>query len=688
MSFLLLAFCTVLGVCDFPATRGVLERFAGKENAAKFTFVKSDGEAVVDAADGKICVRAPSENLASAALGRYIRELAKGHFSRQGNRVPKVWPLPSAPLKVERSRPQLHAYNYCVFSYSFAYYDEQDWRANIDRLALSGYNTALVVTGNSRVWQLFLRDAGFSEKQISDYISDEVAISWTNCGGLETLGAPVPNEAIEREARVGRFIVREMRALGIEPMIQGFTGLLPGSARQVLTKEKYPDARLLEQGLWAGTYTRPILLDATTKTYSQLAKLWYRRLFEVYGISDPKYFVGNLFSEGGIASEVNCPAIAAAIQREQQRAVPGVTWCISCWGPAPRQDLINGLDPSHARIIVLDRNMANGGKFPRSFGPFTWVWGELLNFGNNDGIYGGYDALANLHRHAEGADGKTLVGYAAESEGIDTNPWFYELFTDLVFRPNLLRGRGAAEAWLKDYALRRYGTDDARLVEAMEILKGSIWHVDRIQEGCNESVVCARPAWNVRKASAWATDRPLYYNPSDVENAARRYHAVAIERPDLLALPTFRFDYVDLVRQVLSDRANSLVPRLKEKSAQKKFLALIEQMDELLACDDNFRLDVREAKIRRVAGERGVRAFRRMLTTWTAGTVSPLNDYAHRQYSGLLSGYYAKRWQAFFDEPEHSKETLDRLAREAPTTALPVRPRGDLLALAARLIGR
>lgn len=687
MNAVVLSVCALLGFCDFPNARGVLVRFAGEDVAAKFSFVKSGGETLVDAADGRIRVSAPNENQAAAALGRYIREIAKGHFSRQGNRVPDVWPLPAAPLKVERSRPQLHAYNYCVFSYSFAYCDERDWRESIDRLALSGYNTALAVTGNCRVWQLFMRDAGYSERQIRDFISDEIAFSWTNCGGLETLGAPVPQEAIERDARLGRYIVREMRALGIEPMLQGFTGLLPNSSHQALAKERYPDVRLLEQGMWCGdAFKRPILLDATTETYSRLAKMWYRRLFEVYGIGDPKFFVGNLFSEGGIASDVDCPAIAAAMQREQQLAAPGATWCISCWGSAPRQDLVNGLDPSHARIIVLDRNMANGGKFPRSFGPFAWVWGELLNFGNNDGIYGGYDALENLHRHAQGPDGKTLVGHASESEGIDSNPWFYELFTDLVFRPTLLQGRGASEAWLADYARRRYGTDDPRIVEALVLLRDSAWHVDRMQEGCNEALMCARPEWNVRKVSRWATDRPLYYNPADVENAARRYHAVALGRPELLKLPTFRFDYVDLFRQVLADRANSLVPRLREKEAQAKFLSLIDQVDELVACDDHFRLDVREAKIRRVAGERGVRAFRRMLTTWTDGTRAAPNDYAHRQFSGLLSGFYARRWRVFFDDPEHSEEALDRLARDAPGAVFPIRPRGDLLALGARVL--
>ena len=673
----------------FSAAREVLVRFAGAAVADRFAFVRSAdrNRAVVDAKDGKIRISAPNENLAAAAVGRYVREVAKGHFSRSGNRVPTVWPLPPAPLAVRRSRPQLHAYNYCVFSYSFAFYDESDWRANIDRLALAGFNSALVMAGNARVWQLFLRDAGFSERQIADFIADEIGISWTNCGGMEGLGAPVPGDAIEREARLGRFIVREMRRLGIEPMLQGFTGLLPNSSFEALTKERYPDVRLLDQGLWAQTYKRPILLDATTETYARLAKLWYRRLFEVYGISDPKCFVGNLFSEGGIAEDVDCPAIAAAMQRNQQLASPGALWCISCWGDAPRQDLLDGLDPTFARIIVLDRNMANGGVFPRSFGKMTWLWGELLNFGNNDGLYGGVDALVNLHRHGTGPNESTLHGYAFESEGLDSNPWFYELMTDLVFRPDLLQGENRVRAWLSDYALRRYGTGDERLVRAMELLWASVWRTSRQQEGCNETVFCARPSWQVKKSSSWATDLPPYYAAASVEKAARLYLSVVRENPALLGLETFRFDFTDLFRQVLSDRGGVLVPRLRDDAdARAMFLSLIDGMDALLACDDHFRLDVREARIHRRAGERGVQAFRRMLTSWTDGTRSPLNDYAHRQYSGLLSGYYAVRWRTFFGAPETSEAALDRLMKEVRTKPLPAAPAGDLQKLAERIL--
>jgi hypothetical protein len=84
-----------------------------------------------------------------------------------------------------------------VFSYSFAFYGKEEWRENIDRLALSGFTSALVPTANMKVWQLFMRDAGVSEEQISAFIPDEMAQSWTNCGVMEGVGAPFPTDRID-----------------------------------------------------------------------------------------------------------------------------------------------------------------------------------------------------------------------------------------------------------------------------------------------------------------------------------------------------------------------------------------------------------------------------------------------------------------------------------------------------------
>jgi len=66
---------------------------------------------------------------------------------------------------------------------------------------------------------------------------------------------------------------------------------------------------------------------------------------------------------------------------------------------------------------------------------------------------------------------------------------------------------------------------------------------------------------------------------------------------------------------------------------------------------------------------------------------STLNDYAHHQFAGLLSNYYARRWEAFFANPDHADAALDALEASAPSAAWTMPPRGgDLLKLASAVL--
>ena len=127
----------------------------------------------------------------------------------------------------------------------------------------------------------------------------------------------------------------------------------------------------------------------------------------------------------------------------------------------------------------------------------------------------------------------------------------------------------------------------------------------------------------------------------------------ARETPALLGEATFRHDLADVTRQALADLGRPLLSRAKEDAyARTAFLEAIARTETVLAHEPRWRLDWYEARARRVGGEAGVRAWRRMVSTWTGRPRGSLNDYAHRQLAGLMGGYYRKRWEAFFANPD------------------------------------
>lgn len=50
-------------------------------------------------------------------------------------------------------------------------------------------------------------------------------------------------------------------------------------------KEKYPEARLVEQGLW-NSLQRPPVLDPADPLFERMAKVWYAEYEKLYGKAD------------------------------------------------------------------------------------------------------------------------------------------------------------------------------------------------------------------------------------------------------------------------------------------------------------------------------------------------------------------------------------------------------------------
>lgn len=652
--FALMALVTLSPVVLWAGPLEALAERVTPKLAGRVTFrvdPKRQDIAVSPVGKDGIAIAAPNTRLAAAGLGCYLREVAQAHWSWCGNRLDGEMPAPPRTLTFTPAFPHTQAYNYCTLSYTMAFWDETAWREEIDRLALYGFEFPLVQAGLGKVWQGVLRELGYPEERIAAFIPDEAAAAWWNMGNLEGLGGPLSQARVDRDAAVGRFLVQEMQALGMKPILQGFTGLVPSDLPKYLDKKAFPDARFVEQGHWVDGFQRPILLDPTTDAFQKIAALWYKHLFLVYGVSRAEAFGGDLFHEGGRTGGLNVEACARAVQTAQQKASPGAIWMIQAWGANPRQELLKGLDPRYAMILALVRDQTNGHRYPRSFANVPWLWCELLNFGGNHGLYGGLRVQADLGELTAQPGAKTLSGYGLLSEGLEMNPVFYELFTQRFFMPKDLQlGAAGLNAWLSDYATRRYGQCTPEITRALRLLAVSAYAPIREQEGCTESIYCARPSWTARKASSWSSGEQ-YYPPADTLRAAETLLTAADRNPDLLQEETFAYDLADVTRQALADLGRPLLSLAKDSpAARKAFLEAIRRTDAVLACVPRWRLDFCEARTRNVGGEAGPRGYRRMITTWS-GRRGALNDYANRQLAGLLSGYYLKRWETFFADP-------------------------------------
>ncbi len=598
---------------------------------------------------------APNKSLAAAGLGCYLRYVAYAHWSWCGSRLKVPMPTPEERLVFKPAFEHMIAYNFCTLSYTMAYWDKGDWTAELDRLALYGFNMPLVQLGLPKVWELTLRELGYPEERIRAFIPDEASAAWWNMGNLEGLGGPLTQAEIEKNASIGRWLVQEMKNRGMRPILLGFTGLVPHDLKNYLSPYEFSDAHMVDQGNWCDGFKRPAVLVPTTESFKKIARIYYKNLKYVYGIDHIDAFAGDLFHEGGNTGGLDVTACTRAVQAAQQEASPGAIWVVQAWHSNPTHALLQGLNPRISLIEALVGDQKDGHHYQRDFLGIPWVWCELLNFGGNHGLYGGFSMLAHLGELKNTRFFNTMKGFGLLSEGLETNPLFYELFTERFFYPvdkNMTQVEQTQ--WLERYAKRRYGITTPKIQQALVLLTKSVYNPTRKQEGTTESIFCARPSWNAQKASSWASGE-VYYNIKYVLQAANLYLETATSNPSLLNVETFRYDFVDVVRQALSDCGRPLLAEAnKNPAARQAFLKLILASHLVLECADSFRMDLREKNVIAYGKVKALKALRRMYTTWS-GRKGSLNDYAHRQLSGLMKDYYYRRWKAFFDAVEQNR---------------------------------
>lgn len=251
--------------------------------------------------------------------------------------------------------------------------------------------------------------------------------------------------------------------------------------------------------------------------------------------------------------------------------------------------------------------------------------------------------------------------------------------------------------WISDYAWHRYGRDDENARRAWEVLLGIVYdgaHYTRsvVDQAPQVQAAVAPPYDNARLAQAW---QALLGAADELSNA-----------------DTFRFDLVNVARQVLSNHAAvlhaAMVKAAKEKNvrafedASRQFLQLIRDTDELLATRKEFLLGCWLEDARRWGTTDAEQArfewnARRVLTQW--GQTIALDDYARKEWSGMLNGYYLKRWELFlreFGESLKGDKPFDDTAFQVrlrkwiadwsdQQETYPTQPQGDSIAVAKQL---
>ncbi|WND39576.1 alpha-N-acetylglucosaminidase [Streptomyces sp. BB1-1-1] len=651
---------------------------------------------------GHVRVRGTSPAVILSGVNWYLKYTAKvdiGWPGRSTARLPRTLPAPTGTVRKHASVPHRFALNDTDDGYSGAYRDWASYERQIDLLALHGVNEVFVQMGADAVYYETLQEFGYSEKELRSWIPGPAHQPWWLMQNMSGFGGPVSERLIQQRADLGRRIANRLRQLGMTPVLPGYYGTVPPGFT-----ERNPTGPVVPQGDWVG-FERPDWLDPRSEAFPRVATSFYRHQRELFGEST--MYKMDLLHEGGRPGNVPVRDAAQAVMNALQTARPGAVWTLIGWQNNPSTQIIDAVDKSKLLIVDGLSDRYNGLDREATWHGAPYAFGTIPNFGGHTTVGANTAVWAERFDQWRTKPGSALSGIAYMPEGTGGNPVAYELFTELAWRTGPLDHR----AWFDEYAERRYGGADPHAARAWELLRtGPYSTPSGTWSESQDSLFTARPRLTATNAASWSPGA-MRYDPSTVHRALAELLQVA---PALRTTDAYRFDLVDVARQALANRSRTLLPQIKaaydakdlpgfrERAAEwKSDLALL---DRLLATDTRFLLgpwleDARSwgrTKAERAAAEFDARSI---LTTWghrSGSDSGGLRDYANREWSGLVSDFYAMRWTTYLDSLDTALATgrapvaIDWFALEnawnQQRDSYPVRASGDPVALAAAVL--
>lgn len=654
---------------DIDAVYALIERvtpgYASQYQLELIDEVRGSDIYEIDSNEQKVILRGNNAIALASAFNWYLKYTCNAHLSWFGDQLDLPKKLPR-PVKKERRviNGKYRVYmNYCTLSYSMAWWDWKRWEREIDYMAMNGINMPLCTVGLSAVWYNTLLRFGYSDEEARAFLVGPAHAAWQWMQNIENVEEySLPKSVIQKQSDLGKKIISRQLELGMKPIQQGFSGYVPMNF-----KEKYPEAGISKKKNWCA-YSATAQLDPTDPMFATFGKVFLdeeKKLFGAHG-----FYAADPFHEGRppVNTKEYLNSVGKAIHELFQDFDPGSTWVMQAW--SIREFIATAVPKEHLLILDLDGSCKKGKVGQTVFWGYPVVTGILHNFGGRINMHGDLSSLASNPYVSLKKKYTNICGSGLFPEGIEQNPVYYELAFEMPHH----EGEIDINAWLDDYATRRYGAKSVAAREAMKyLLKGPYRRGTSGTE--KSSIVAARPALNVKKSGPNAP-LEIRYDPMTLFSAQEKLledvETLKNSRP-------YRFDLVDVQRQIMTNlgqlvhKEAAIAFRAKDKEAFRihshRFLELLSDMDRLLRSRSEYNFDKWLSDARKwgdTETEKNVmeRDATSLLTIWGPEKGPVIFDYAWREWSGLVENFYLPRWKMFYDMLEEHLENGTEYSEE------------------------
>ncbi|CAK4077588.1 unnamed protein product [Aphanomyces euteiches] len=709
------------------ATEGLIERRLGKQYLDQIALdvipATADGRDVleVDSKGNKVSIKGSSATALGYALHWYLKHVVHTQTDWKDHQLhlPDVLPTIDSPVRVERSAKYSYYENVCTVSYSQWTWGWARWERHIDWMALNGINMPLAFTGQEKVWQATFKKFNVSDAGLNKFFAGAAFLAWGRMGNLRGswVKGPLPQKFIDDQFDLQVKILARMREYGMIPALPGFAGHIPQEIATI-----YKNATISRSPNWGNfpdDFCCVYMLDPTDPLYTAIGKTFIEEQTRLYGFTSSLYQADTYNEMDPAQSDPTYLAKASkAVIDSMTLADPNAVWLMQgwlflsgYWTNERIQAYVGGVPDDKMIILDLYSEVVPIWKKSHNYFGKPWIYCVLHNFGGNMGLRGDLPTLASDPVVAKAESNGTMIGIGLTMEGIFQNYIVYDLTLQMAWTSQPVD----LDVWVPDFIHSRYHVNDENAKKTWTTLLHSVYNVTKAYGGVTKSLVTLRPHWKMIRDSFMPTI--IAYEAKHVVHAWQSLLDAVKTTPELATVDTYRHDVVDVTRQALSDLlckhyeqlekdfADGHKPASQIEARAHVMKDIIADMDRILASHEDFLLGkwLRDAKA--LAGDDADLSLyleyeaRNQVTRWGDSNGNVLGDYATKQWSGLISSYYAPRWQIWLQEvvaayKEHrpvdeaavrAKTEKFELAWNLETKSYPIEPRGDPIALSQHL---